>query len=94
MNNTQRNRIVITLKIPSQYAQGQWVEFLSPTQILTGQLNSKNNMEPQQHQHQKTKKSHGYRKEQQRNSDTNPMDQDIIRHSSDNNNVQDEPIQV
>ncbi len=91
MNSSNRNRTTAILTTPSQDAQGRWDELLSPTQVLTGQLNLNNNLKQQEQQHQKKKKKcHGNRKEQykqrrlrrrqqqQLNKNPNHMNRDVL----------------
>jgi hypothetical protein len=106
MNFTERTRATVILATPSQDAQGRWDELLSPTQVLTGQLNLNNNMRQQEQQHQKKKKCHGNRKEQhkrrrirrrqqqQMNKNTNHMDRDILINELENGGSQPVQIQV
>ena len=106
MNYIGRNRTTAIGNTPSQDAQGRWDELLSPTQVLTGQLNLNKNMTQQEQQHQKKKKCHGNRKEQykrrrirrrrqqQMNRNTNHMDQNILINDLENGGPQPVPIQV
>ena len=101
--NTNNNQE--TIKTPSQDAQGRWQELLSPTQVLTGQVQNLDNNKKEQ---KKKKKCRGDRKaqrlrrrehQQQQNAsnNTNHMEQNFVSIMDDNDDLEgkeEEQIQV
>ncbi|CAF3548926.1 unnamed protein product [Rotaria sp. Silwood1] len=86
MNYIETNKTITTttsiLKTPSENAQGHEYELLSPTQVLTGQKQKQEPVQPQKGEEVKRKKkSRGNRKAQRRCGRRRRKGLDLDRHT-------------